>query len=169
MKRISRDDVAGHADRVHDRPTNRRGSRVRDSRGTTAQSKPRSRESESIAPRGRAETPSGGRSQSHGAGTAESPSRPRDRECRGRHAPVRIAHQARASESCRHCSRIFAGSLGNDDTSTCWSSRFSNRISARSRIAVGSAARFRSSCACAVFSTVPVSDADAQAFSHGRP
>ena len=108
MKGIGRDEVAVPAHRVVERLAGRRGSRVRDSRGTTVRSKSRSRESESIARRDRGETPSSDRSQSHGAGTAESPSRPRYRECRGCHAPVRIARRGRAIESSLRCDRRCA-------------------------------------------------------------
>lgn len=108
MKVVSRDEVAVPADRVVGRPAGRRGSPVRDSRGTTARSKPRSQGSERIARRDRGEIPSGDRSQSPGAVTAESPSQPRYHECRGYHAPVRIAPQARAIESYLRCDRRWA-------------------------------------------------------------
>lgn len=105
---------------------------------------------------------------------------------RSRHCGIPVAtatsRMPRAPRACAHrapsaCHRIVsslrwrisAGSLGSDDTSTCWSSRFSNRISARPRIAVGSAASFRSSCACALFRTVTACDADARTCSHGLP
>lgn len=87
-------------------------------------------------------------------------------------APRACAH--RAPSACHRIvsslrSRISAGNVGSDDTSTCWSSRFSNRISVTSRIAVGSPASFRSSCTSAVFRTVTACDADVGTLSHGRP
>lgn len=103
---ISRVEADLRADRRHVvwRRGGRRARLVRGSRGTTARPNPRSVESGSIVGRGRAETPSAGRSQSHGADTAEFPARPRHRECR---APVRTARQPRATELSRHCGRGY--------------------------------------------------------------